>query len=119
MRRRERRVERSAIALAGVWVLGAAAVVAEEPVPPVCEKLAHVFHTLALYRDRGDSRESQARWVEERFGAAESSAEARLFERAIDYVHTSRDSAEAIREQVLARCSVDAEGRAVVGLPGL
>jgi hypothetical protein len=85
----------------------------------VCRELANVFFIIATYEARGDSKESQLVWLREEYAPNEASSPLGIFDRALDYVYGSDESAKEIRASVMDHCVVDEHGRAVLRLPDL
>jgi hypothetical protein len=88
-------------------------------VAPVCRELANAFFIIATYEARGDSKESQLVWLREEYAPNEASSPLGIFDRALDYVYGSDESAKEIRASVMDHCVVDEHGRAVLRLPDL
>jgi hypothetical protein len=94
-------------------------------VPPesgdACANLAYVFFLIADARDRGDTKEDQIEKLQasvENPFATRRETTLRSLLGVVDLVYLRPDeSAEEIRESVLADCAVDERGRAVVARP--
>jgi hypothetical protein len=85
--------------------------------PNTCEDFAQVFYSVARYKQRGDTKESQAAWMRETFGGRESREQLRAFLRVLDFVYASDAGPREIRSKVLESCTINASGQAVLRVP--